>query len=82
MILLDFQRPRCEFLVDHIEPVLWSLFVVKQSVGSDLKQTLEIGVLDYIRKPMDEVEVVVRVQSALRLKQYRECAVNFLRYLC
>jgi len=37
--------------------------------SSDLKTALDVGAVDYIRKPIDKVELLARINSALRLAQ-------------
>ena len=38
--------------------------------SEDLKQALDSGAVDFIRKPIDEIELLARVQAALRLVYY------------
>lgn len=75
-ILLDIMMPgidgfevcrilKQEYLTQDI-PVL---MVTAKTEGSDLKKALELGAFDFIKKPIDEVEVIARVQSALRFKE-------------
>lgn len=79
VILLDIMMPEmdgfevCKALKDDFEakdiPII---MVTAKTESSDLKKALEIGAFDYIKKPIDEVEVIARVQSALRFKEYQE----------
>lgn len=79
IILLDIMMPGmdgfevCERLKSDNElmdiPVI---MVTARTGGSDIKRALELGAFDYIKKPIDEWEVIARVQSALRLKQYQD----------
>lgn len=79
VILLDIMMPLmdgfevCRRLKDDYEvkdiPVI---MVTAKTESNDLKKALEIGAFDYIKKPIDEVEVVARVQSALRFKRYQD----------
>lgn len=79
IILLDIMMPLldgfevCKALKEDAElrdtPVI---MVTAKSEGKDLKNALEIGAVDYIKKPIDEEEVIARVQSALRQKNSRE----------
>jgi len=79
IILLDIMMPLldgfevCKALKEDTElkdiPVI---MVTAKAEGKDLKNALEIGAVDYIKKPIDEEEVIARVQSALRQKDSRE----------
>lgn len=76
IILLDIMMPYmdgfqvCQLLKTHPElkeiPVI---MVTAKTEGADIKRALELGSFDYIKKPFDEIEVIARIQSALR---YRE----------
>lgn len=78
-ILLDIMMPGmdgfgvCKILHDNSEtkdiPVI---MVTAKTESESLKSALESGAIDYIKKPIDEVEVIARVQSALRLKQHQD----------
>ncbi|MCX7709382.1 MAG: diguanylate cyclase [Clostridia bacterium] len=48
------------------------IMITSKTDGNDLKKALELGAFDYIKKPIDKVEVAARVQSALRFKQYHD----------
>ena len=79
VILLDIMMPGmdgfevCKGLKNDFEvkdiPII---MVTAKTESSDLKKALEIGAFDYIKKPIDEVEVIARVQSALRFKEYQD----------
>jgi serine phosphatase RsbU (regulator of sigma subunit) len=45
------------------------IMVTAQTETEHLQAAFEAGAMDYITKPADEVELLVRVRSALRLKQ-------------
>lgn len=76
IILLDIMMPHmdgfqvCQLLKSNPElkeiPVI---MVTAKTEGADIKRALELGSFDYIKKPFDEIEVIARIQSALR---YRE----------
>ena len=75
LVLLDLMLPDisgfelCKILNNAYEvrdiPVI---MVTARTDGKDIKRALEIGAFDYIKKPFDEIEVIARIQSALRLK--------------
>lgn len=79
IILLDIMMPGldgfgvCRLLKKDFDtkdiPVI---MVTAKTDGADVKKALELGAFDYIKKPMDETEVIARVQSALRFKQYQD----------
>jgi len=79
IILLDIMMPDldgfqlCALLKK--EPELRDIPVIMISAktgGGDLKKGLELGAFDYIKKPIDEVEVVARVWSALRFQEQQD----------
>lgn len=79
IILLDIVLPGmdgfevCHILKNDFElkdiPVI---MVTAKTNGADVKKALDLGAFDYIKKPVDEWEVIARVQSALRLKEYQD----------
>ena len=79
VILLDIMMPGmdgfevCEELKKDSEvkdiPVI---MVTAKTDASDLKKALGLGAFDYIKKPIDEIEVIARVQSALRFKKNQD----------
>jgi diguanylate cyclase (GGDEF)-like protein len=79
IILLDIMMPGidgfevCKLLKQDYDlkdiPVI---MVTAKTDSSDLKKALELGAFDYIKKPVDEDEVIARVQSALRFKSYQD----------
>ncbi|WP_139903710.1 diguanylate cyclase [Clostridium thermarum] len=48
------------------------IMVTARKETTYLKTALEIGAFDYIRKPVDSLEVIARIQSALRYKEYQD----------
>jgi two-component system, cell cycle response regulator len=78
-ILLDIMMPGldgfevCKLLKRDFEikdiPVI---MVTAKTDSVDVRRALELGAFDYIRKPIDEIEVVARVQSALRFKHHQD----------
>ena len=79
VILLDVMMPEMDgFQVCHLlkeDPGLKDIpviMVTARTEGDAVKRGLEEGAFDYIKKPIDEVEVVARVQSALRYKEQQD----------
>lgn len=75
-ILLDIMMPGldgfevCRMLkADSLAKDIPVLMVTAKTDSEDLKRALELGAFDFIRKPIDEIEVVARTQSALRFKE-------------
>lgn len=79
VILLDIMMPGldgfevCKLLKENDEvndiPII---MVTAKAEGIDVKKALEYGAFDYIKKPIDEIEVIARIQSALRFKQSQD----------
>lgn len=80
LILLDWMMPEMSGLetLKYLKskdktkdiPVL---MVTAQSSSADLKTAMETGAVDYIRKPVDETELLARVKSAIQLyDNYKE----------
>lgn len=87
IILLDIMMPEmdgfevCKLLKSnsvlmHIPVIM----VTAKTDSADLKKALEIGAFDYIRKPVDDIEVIARINSAYKYKkindQLREMAMK------
>jgi diguanylate cyclase (GGDEF)-like protein len=47
------------------------IMVTAKTEGIDIKNALELGAFDYIKKPIDKNEVIARLQSTLRLIAYQ-----------
>lgn len=52
---------------DHLKDIPVIVVTGTMTTSDDLKQALDIGSIDYVRKPIDFVELKARVQSALRM---------------
>lgn len=48
------------------------IIVTARTEARYLKMALEIGAFDYIKKPVDAIEVTARIKSALRYKEYQD----------
>ena len=46
------------------------IMVTARTGSEDLREALDAGAFDYIRKPVDPIEVLARVRSALRTREY------------
>jgi DNA-binding response OmpR family regulator len=78
LIVLDWYMPQMDGLqvlrklkADKITkeiPVIMASGIKTES--EDLRQALNSGAVDFIRKPIDEIELLARVQAALRLIHY------------
>jgi len=78
LIILDWEMPQMNgidvlnFLQKNNKtkniPVVMATGVRLSS--EDLKLALEVGAYDYIRKPIDDTELVARVKSALKISDY------------
>lgn len=75
LILLDIMMPRMSG-VEVLKSVMKSeelqhipvLMVSAKTTTADIKEALEIGAIDYIKKPFDELELLSRVKVGIRLK--------------
>ena len=79
IILLDIMMPGldgfqvCTLLKGDSEACdIPIIMVTAKTDSSDVKKALETGAFDYIKKPIDEVEAIARVKSALRYKQQQD----------
>ncbi len=79
VILLDIIMPGmdgfqvCKLLKNNTRtkdiPVI---MITSRTNSSDVKRALDLGAFDYIKKPIDEVELIARIQSAIRFNAYQE----------
>jgi diguanylate cyclase (GGDEF)-like protein len=79
VILLDIMMPGmdgfevCKLLKnDNDVKNIPVIMVTAKTEGTDIRQSLDIGAFDYIRKPVDEIEVVARIRSAIRFKEQQD----------
>lgn len=78
LIILDWYMPQMDGLqvlqklkankITKEIPVVMATGIKTES--EDLKQALDSGAVDFIRKPIDEIELLARIQAALRLVHY------------
>ena len=78
-ILLDIMMPDidgfevCKLLKENPDtkniPII---MVTAKSEGVDLKKAFDLGAFDYIKKPIDEVEVIARLNAALRYRKQQK----------
>ncbi len=78
-ILLDVMMPGLDgfevFSLLKKEPTAKDIPVIMitaRTDAQDLKTAFDLGVFDYIKKPIDEVEVIARVKSSLRFKEQQD----------
>ncbi len=76
LILLDIMMPGisgfevCEVLNKNKKTKKIPIIMVTALTGSeDIKKGLELGAYDYIKKPFNRVELIARVNSALRFNE-------------
>ena len=76
LILLDVMMPEmngievCKALVNNPSTANIPIILVTAKVGAeDTKEGLEAGAFDYIKKPFNKVELLARVNSALKLSE-------------
>lgn len=79
LLLLDIMMPGLtglevlnELKGNHVTESIPVLMVSARTRGADVKAALEAGAFDYVKKPLDEVEIVARVRSALRYKRHQD----------
>ena len=73
LAILDIMMPKMDgyALATHIKekhPKVKFLFLSAKSLSQDVIRGLELGAIDYLRKPIDQQELVVRINSILKNK--------------
>ncbi len=83
LVLLDLLMPDVSGMeilrilkLNNVTQSVPVLMVTARTSGEDVKAALEAGAFDYIKKPLDEVEIVARVRSALRHKFHQDKLVE------
>jgi len=78
LILLDIMMPKMsgiEVLGKIMENETWRLvpviMVTAKSTIEDVKESLDMGAIDYIKKPFNEVELLARIKVGVRLSLYQ-----------
>lgn len=76
LILLDIMMPKMSgiealkvIMADDSLKRIPVLMVSAKTGTIDIKEALELGAIDYVRKPFDEIELLARVKVGLRIKQ-------------
>ncbi len=78
LVLSDVKMPRldglelCRQLKADPETRLTPVVLITGSVGGDKVSGIEAGADDFLSKPIDEVELLARVRSLIRVKEYTD----------
>lgn len=79
LILLDVMMPGLSGLEilrllkqNNLTQSVPVLMVTARTKGEDVRAALEAGAFDYVKKPLDDIEIVARVRSALRYKNHQD----------
>ena len=83
LILLDVMMPGitgievCKILVNDPKTKSIPIILVTAKVGAeDTKEGLEAGAFDYIKKPFNRIELLARVNSALKLSEAQKLLIE------
>lgn len=79
LILLDIMMPEisglevCRFLVqDSRTSRIPVILVTAKTSAEDMHEGLQAGAVDYIKKPINKIELLARVNSALKVKESQD----------
>ena len=87
LILLDVVMPGmdgyavCQTLRDSEDTAVLPVIMVTSSIGPEKKKAIEAGADDFIPKPFNHDELLVRVKSLLRIKRYHDTIKDLNRTL-
>jgi two-component system cell cycle response regulator len=87
LILLDIMMPGmdgyevCKILTNDEESKDIPIILVTAKVDSnDVAEGLRVGAFDYIKKPFDKIELIARINSALRYSEMKKKAIQNEKY--
>jgi two-component system cell cycle response regulator len=87
LILLDIMMPGmdgyevCKILTNDEETKDIPIILVTAKVDSnDVAEGLRVGAFDYIKKPFDKIELIARINSALRYSEMKNKAIQNEKY--
>jgi two-component system cell cycle response regulator len=87
LILLDIMMPGmdgyevCKILTNDEETKDIPIILVTAKVDSnDVAEGLRVGAFDYIKKPFDKIELIARINSALRYSEMKKKAIQNEKY--
>lgn len=79
LILLDIMMPEisglevCRFLTrDARTSRIPIILVTAKTSAEDMREGLQAGAIDYIKKPINKIEMLARINSALKVKESQE----------